>query len=329
MTVLKMSALLLALASAAGCATLKVKLFTDKSTPLRECVISGSESPKILVIDIAGVISSHDDVTFLREKPGVLESVVSHLRLASKDPRIKAVLLKIDSPGGLTTASDILYHEIMSYKRRTGNPVVVSMLDVAASGGYMAALPADVITAHPTTVTGSVGVIFMRPGFSGLMEKLGLSVDVTKSGRNKDMGSPFRKASKEEDILFQDVIDKLDARFLDLVQRHRHLTPANLALVKTARVFIASDALKIGLIDKICYLDEAIDECRKLAKLDKDARVVVYRRTRYPNDNLYNSASSKSGVSASSLLDLGILNHLGTAKSGFYAVWEPALGDAR
>jgi protease-4 len=215
----------------------------------------------------------------------------------------------------------------MKYKRRTGNPIVVSMMDVAASGGYMAALPADLITAHPTTVTGSVGVIFIRPGFSDLMKKIGLSVDVTKSGKNKDMGSPFRKSTEEENKLFQDVIDKLDNRFLSLVQRHRSLTPENLKLVRTARIFIAKDAVKIGLIDKICYLDGALAECRKRAKLSKNTRVIVYRRNRYPNDNLYNTTTSVSAHGAStSLIDVGIFNSLGAAKSGFYAIWAPALG---
>jgi protease-4 len=323
----KIVSLLIVLAISSSCATLKVKFFTDKSSPLREFTLRGSDSAKILVVDLNGVISGRDDVSLLGEHPGALESVVARLRLAESDSDVKALLLKIDSPGGLTTASDILYNELMKYKRHTGNPIVVSMMDVAASGGYMAALPADVITAHPTTVTGSVGVVFMRPGFSGLMEKLGISVDVTKSGKNKDMGSPFRKATKEEDRLFQELIDKLDERFLALVQRHRHLTPANLALVKTARVFLAEDAKKIGLVDKICYLDEALAECRRLAGLSKDARVVVYRRNRYPNDNLYNGNMSESGGNPSrSLIDLGSFNALGSLKSGFYAVWPPALG---
>lgn len=324
----RLALLIIIVALSSGCATLKLKLFVDKSNPLREFTLSGNASSKILVVDITGIISSHDDVSLLGEKPGVLESVVAQLRLAETDPDIKALLLKIDSPGGTTTASDILYNEIMKYKRRTGNPIIVSMMDVAASGGYMAALPGDVITAHPTTVTGSVGVIFMRPGFSGLMEKIGISLDVTKSGKNKDMGSPFRKATKEEKKLFQDVIDKLDVRFLSLVQRHRNLTPENLKLVKTARVFLAEDAVKIGLIDKICYLDGALAECRKRAKLPKNVRVVVYRRNRYPNDNLYNTNTTASSHDASmSLFDSGILKTLGSAKSGFYAIWPPALGE--
>jgi protease-4 len=119
-----------------GCATLKLKLFVDKSHPLHEYTISGTATPKILVVDITGIISSHDDVSILGEKPGVLENVVAQLRLAENDSEIKALLLKIDSPGGMTTTSDILYNEIMKYKRRTGNPIVVSMMDVAASGGY-------------------------------------------------------------------------------------------------------------------------------------------------------------------------------------------------
>ena len=93
------------------------------------------------------------------------------MRLAEKDEKVKAVLLKIDSPGGSSTASDILYHEIVAFKERTGKKVVVCMMNIAASGGYYVALPADMIMAHPTTVTGSVGVILIRPEVSQLMEK--------------------------------------------------------------------------------------------------------------------------------------------------------------
>jgi protease-4 len=118
---------------------------------------------KILVIPITGVITDSPKSRITRSMPGVVQEVVSHLRLAEKDDRIKVVLFKIDTPGGTTTASDILYHEIVSFKARTGKKVVVCMMNLATSGGYYVSLPADVIMAHPTTVTGSVGVILMRP----------------------------------------------------------------------------------------------------------------------------------------------------------------------
>ncbi len=305
-----------------GCANLDLKFFVDKSEPLREFTLSGSSSSKVLIIPIDGMISDQEDFSLLKENPGMVEHVVAQLRLAESDKRIKAVLLQVNSPGGLTTASDIIYNELMQFKKRTKKPIVVSMLDLAASGGYMISLPADLITAHPTTVTGSVGVIFMRPQVSGLMEKLGLDITITKSGKNKDMGSPFRQATPEEDKLFQNLIDKLNNRFIFLVQKHRHLTQEHLKEVKTARIFLAEDALKMGLVDKICYMDDAISECKKLAKISENSRVVVYRRVHYPNDNIYNTSISHYGGSKASLINSDILNMMGGAKTGFYAIWQ-------
>ena len=310
----------------AGCANLDLKLFVDKSEPLREFTLSGTSSSKVLLISVDGMISDQNDFSLIKEKPGMVEHIVAQLRIAASDKRVKAVLLQVNSPGGLTTASDIIYNELIQFKKHTKKPIVVSMLDMAASGGYMISLPADLITAHPTTVTGSVGVIFMRPQVYGLMDKLGLEMKITKSGKNKDMGSPFRHATDEEDKLFQHLIDQLNKRFISLVQRHRHLKPEDLEVVKTARVFIAEDALKLGLIDKICYMDKAISECKKLAKIPESSRVVVYRRIYYPNDNIYNTSISHYGGSKVSLINSDVLNLMGGAKSGFFAIWPGAVG---
>jgi protease-4 len=210
----------------------------------------------------------------------MVQEVVSHLRLAEKDDGVKAVLFKIDTPGGTTTASDILYHEIVAFKQRTGKKIVVCMMNLATSGGYYVSLPADVIMAHPTTVTGSIGVILMRPEVSGLMEKIGVDVQVNKSGENKDMGSPFRAITPTEENMLQELADTLGRRFVDLVKQHRQLDDQRLATVADARVFLADAAVEVGLVDKIGYLQDAIAEAKRLAALDDDARVVIYRRTR-------------------------------------------------
>ena len=247
-------------------------------------------------------------------------------RRAEEDPKIKAVILKIDSPGGSVTASDILYSEIAGFKNRTGVKVVVAMMDVAASGGYYISLPADHILAHPTTVTGSIGVIFARPKVTGLMEKIGLGVEVNKSGAEKDMGSPFRQASAAEEKIFQDLTDRLGARFIDLVARHRKLKPEVVAQISTARVYLANEALELGLVDEIGYLENAIRQAKNLAGLAEDAKVVVYRRAEYPDDNIYNTSTSFGGAKASLIsMELpGALNHIQT---GFYYLWPAALSD--
>ena len=176
-----------------GCAP-KIKIFASKATePLKEFVIEGEGEGKLALLHLNGFLASQPQQGVLRAKPSQVQELVSTLRLIEEDEEVKAVVIAIDSPGGTTTASDILYHEILDFKKRTGKKVVAAMSDVAASGGYYAALPADWIMAHPTTITGSVGVIFMRPKLYGLLDKVGVDVEVTKSGRDKDMG--LRKLS--------------------------------------------------------------------------------------------------------------------------------------
>jgi protease-4 len=250
---------------------------------------------------------------------------VSQLRRAEKDEKIKAVILKIDSPGGSVTASDILFSEIEGFKKRTGAKVVVALMGVAASGAYYISLPADHILAHPTTVTGSIGVIFARPKVTGLMEKIGVAVEVNKSGADKDMGSPFRQTSAAEQKIFQDLTDRLGKRFVDLVARQRKLGPEVVARISTARVYLASEALALGLVDEIGYLENAVDQAKKLAGLADDARVVVYRRTEYPDDNIYNTSTRYDGDGKLSLVTMelpGSLNHIQT---GFYYLWPAAI----
>ena len=309
-----------------GCATPRITLFSDASDPLREVTLEGTADDKILVVPITGVITDSAKSRTLRTMPSLVQEVVSHLRLAEKDDRVKAVLFKIDSPGGTTTASDILYHEIVAFKRRTGKKVVVCMMNLATSGGYYVALPADVIMAHPTTVTGSIGVILMRPQVSGLMEKIGVDVRVNKSGENKDMGSPFRPITPAEENMLQDLADTLGRRFVDLVKQHRGLDEERLATVADARVFLADAAIAAGLVDKIGYLQDAIDEARALAALDADARVVVYRRTVYPNDNLYNTLTSGTRANPTPMVDMGPIGDLLSLDAGFYYLWPQALG---
>jgi protease-4 len=308
-----------------GCAAPRITLFSDASDPLREVTLDGTADDKLVVIPISGLITDRPKSRIMRIMPSVVQETVSHLRLAETDDRVKAVLLKIDTPGGTTTASDMLYHEIVAFKRRTGKKIVVCMMNMATSGGYYVSLPADMIIAHPTTVTGSVGVILIRPQVSGLMEKIGVGIRVNKSGENKDMGSPFRPITPTEETMLQDLADRLGRRFVDLVKQHRNLDRQGLATVADARVFLADTALEVGLVDKIGYLQDAIKEAKKLANLDADARVVTYRRTLYPDDNLYNNLTSGSQADGPLLIDTGFFGDLLALDAGFYYLWPHAL----
>jgi protease-4 len=308
-----------------GCEAPKIRIFPSHSDPLKEYTLQGKEEGKVLVIPIRGVISDAPSRQVFSTRPSMVEEIVSQLRKAEGDPDIKAVLLKIDSPGGSVIASDLIYNEIMAFKQRKKAKVVAAMMGVAASGGYYIALPADFILAHPATVTGSVGVLFLSPNVSDLMEKIGVKVNVSKTGKDKDMGSPFRPATEEEKKIIQNITDRLGTQFLDHIAEHRKLDPNKLKEISSARIYLADDALKLGMIDGIGYLDEAVSQAKKLADLPDDAKVVVYRRTEFADDNLYNTAMSRYEGRGLSIVSLELPPYLSELQTGFYYLWQPGV----
>jgi len=311
------------LIAAVGCTSPRIKLFPSQTDPLQEFTLEGKTSEKILLLPIRGVISDTPQSGLLRTQPSTVQEAVSHLRKAEKDPMVKAVVLQVNSPGGAVTASDVLYNEIRQFKERTGRPVVTMMMDIAASGGYYIALPADVILAHPTTVTGSVGVIFIRPKVTGLMEKIGVGVEVSKSGPNKDIGSPFRATTSEEAHIFQAMTDDLAKRFVDLVQKHRGIDAPEIAMLSSARVYLAEEAVSLKLVDRVGYMEDALAEARQRADLPEDGRVIVYRRTEYPDDNIYNPITSYEGDHPAVIFETGLSRLFPALPTGFYYLWYP------
>jgi protease-4 len=307
-----------------ACSGPRIKLFSDTIDPLKEFTLEGSGTDKILLIPVNGLISDRPKKGLIHTSASLVEQIVSQINKAEKDKQIKAVLFKINSPGGTITASDLLYHEISLFKERTGTKITVSMMDVATSGAYYISLPADLIMAHPTTVTGSVGVIYLQPKVGGLMDKIGLSVDVKKYGKNKDMGSPFRDSSEEEQKLMQKAVNDFGERFIRLVQKHRKPERQALSEISTARVFLAEEALKLGLVDKIGYLSDAVKESKMLAGISKDARVVVYRCNEFPEDNYYNTAGIASEDLNISVINIELPESL-SLKTGFYYLWPGAI----
>ena len=308
-----------------GCGGFKISIGTDSKDPLKEYTLEGSERGKVLIIPVRGFISDGPKKSLLGDRAGMLQEVVSQLRLAEKDKEIKAVLLEINSPGGSITASDVIYHEIMRFKERTNTKVVAGLMDVAASGGYYIALSADRIMAHPTTITGSVGVIFITPKVVGLMDKLGLAVEVNKSGKEKDIGSPFRASTPEEQQILQELTDRMGRRFVDLVAERRKMDPTALSAVSTARIYSAEEAAQLKLIDRIGYLSDAIAEAKEIAGLPREAKVVVYRRSEYHNDTVYNMSSTKYAGDSLSLIDFNLSEIAPTLSPGFYYLWAPGL----
>ena len=288
---------------------------------LREVVlVPDAAREKILVVDIDGTISSALETGLFAREKSVVARVFERLERAAADPQVKAVILRLDTPGGEVTASDIIYHEVLRFKERTGRPVIGLMMSVAASGGYYIASACDVILAHPSTITGSIGVISVFPSVESLMSKVGVKVNVIKSGPAKDSGSPFRDMTEDDKKLFQTIIDEYYEGFLAVVATGRKgkIAEADLRKIADGRVYTAPQALKLGLIDAIGYFDDAFAKARGLASL-KSAKVVSY--TYYPKTktNIY-----ASQLGSFSPLDAKVLESmLALLKTGFYYLWLP------
>jgi len=274
-------------ALAGGCTFLKVNI-GEEVQPLTEKAIGGKGRDKVLVLDISGVIMGGETSSPLsdQKKPGLIARVRESMDRARKDPHVKAVVLRINSPGGGVTASDILYHELKKYKQETGVKLVAHIMDVGASGAYYAALAADAITAQPTSVTGSIGVIMYRVDATALMQKVGVQAVEIASADKKGLGSPFRPVSDEERKIFQGIIDSLYGRFTGLVADERRMAPEAVKKMADGRIFTSAEAQAGGLIDGIGYLEDAIELAKKKAGL-AEATVVTYHRPGEYRANIY------------------------------------------
>ena len=305
-----------------GCSVISLDL-SPRIRPLEEETVEGRGDAKILLMDVSGFLSDETPsgaLTIGTPPPRVplLVRVREELTKARRDPKVRAVVLRINSPGGTVTASDIIFRELQEFKRAAGVPVIASMLDVAASGGYYIALAADTIVAHPTTVTGSIGVIMISLNAEGLMQKVGLATATIKSGERKDMGSPFRQLTPDERAIFQSVIDDLYRQFVAKVVERRNIPAATAATLADGRIYTAEQALGHKLVDRIGYMPDALAAARQAARVDT-ARVIVYKRPREYRATYYARAETEAGTFAA----LSQLAGLAGAGPKFLYLWLP------
>ncbi|NIQ95556.1 MAG: signal peptide peptidase SppA [Desulfuromonadales bacterium] len=271
-----------------GCIYVNVPLAPGPG-PAEEKVVEGRGRAKIAVIDLDGRFMRRPEfLSRFSRGPSILERFKEELQLAGGDGDVAGVVVRVDSPGGSVTVSDILYHEIKSFRARRQVPVVACIMDRAYSGGYYAAIGAAEIFAHPTSTIGGIGVISLNVDLSGLLQKWGVDVEIVKSGRYKDAWSPLRPSQPEETARMQTVVDGLHDRFLDLVRQNRPVSAAHLAEVSKGGVFSARRAAELGLVDRIGYLEDALARVRQLAGVD-EARVIIYRQPGAVAETLYSS----------------------------------------
>jgi len=307
----------------AGCTCFSIPL-VEKTQSLDETVISGKGRDKVLLIDVSGILSAEEKGgTFsFRKDASIVARIREELKKAATDKRIKGLILRVNSPGGTVTSSDIIYREIKRFKEKKGLPVITCIMELAASGGYYVSLASDAIIAHPTSVTGSIGVIALKFNAKGLMEKIGIEDETIKAGDKKDLWSPFRSSTEEEREIMQNMLDDFHGKFMDVVAEGRkELTREQIKVLADGRIYSAEQALKEKLIDGIGYLDDVIELVKKKAGVDK-AKVIIYHRPYRYKNNIY-SRMSNSDFKNINLVNLdlgGLLDDMGLK---FMYLWLP------
>lgn len=238
----------------------------------------------VALIRISGVITAG------RSESGLFsgtycgsDDLIEQLERARKNDDVKAIVLRIDSPGGSPAGSEEVYNEI-NRVRRAGKIVYTSMADVAASGAYYIASASDRIYANASTLTGSIGVIWDVTDMSGLYKKIGFNPQVVKSGKFKDIGSPNRPLTPDERALLQSIVMDTYGQFVNAVAEGRHIPIADVRKIADGRVFTGSQAIKVKLVDRLGGLHEAVRAAARAGGIKGEPKVVEYKRHRSFSD---------------------------------------------
>lgn len=308
-----------------GCVrvTVPVELFAGDA-PLRETPVLGEGPMKIAQIDLAGLIADARTPRLLGQGPNPVDAFLARLRKAEDDSSVAGIVVRINSPGGTVTASDILHREIVEFRARSGKAVVASLGEVAASGGYYVALACDEIVCEPTTITASIGVIIPTLNISEGLGRIGVHSRAITSGPNKDLANPLTPVREAHAAILQGMVDAMYARFLARVDHNRpSLSVAHRAEATDGRVMTGERAHEIGLVDRLGGLKEAFERAREIAGVQR-ARLVKYHaegvvvRTPYASADAPIDPGNGQGFS---LIDLGGMDGLEAGRA--YYVWVP------
>lgn len=253
---------------------------------------------KVALITIDGVILDSKDV-------------IDQLERYRRSPSVKAIVIRINSPGGGVVASQEIHEEILKV-RRSGKPVIASMAGVAASGGYYVAAAADRIVANPGSITGSIGVIMQIPNIAGLLQKVGIKTAVIKSGEHKDLASSTRELTPAERRILQGVLDDVHQQFIQAVAQGRRMERTRVETLADGRIFSGRQALSLGLVDELGNLQDAIERAGQLGGILGEPEVIQERKRRLSLwdlltqilgfSHLHPPTGSSSGVSLDYLL---------------------------
>jgi protease-4 len=254
----------------------------------------------VAVIYAEGVIASGSASSTAASVAVTPRRITADLRRAASDSSVKAVVVRVNSPGGSVVASSEIYQALKDF----GKPVVFSFGETAASGGYYIACAGKWIVANPDTLTGSIGVISQMPNAEELMKKLGVQFIVIKSGQNKDIGNPFRQMTDDEKKLWQTIVDEVYEGFVKIVAEGRSLPEDKVRQLADGRVYTGRQAKELGLVDQLGYLDDAVAKAGELGGIKGKPRVVEYLPRPSFTEILLGSQLFAPGISLEQLIGL-------------------------
>jgi protease-4 len=293
----------------------------------------GWGSGKIAIVEVEGMLANAQTGGFLEPTENKMSLFTEELDKAAADSSVKAVVLRVNSPGGTVSCSDAMYQMVERFRQHTGKPVVASIQEVGASGAYYVSCAADKIVAQPTSVVGSIGVIFETIEFQGTLMKLGIRSVPIKSGTLKDMGSPLKALEPNEREVMQSMVEEYFARFIGVVRSHRDISEPphdDLAYYATppyegvfsGRVYSGEKGEKLGLVDQVGLLQDAIDLARKMSNAP-GAEVVQYKRPYGYQGSIY--AETNVAPPQANVTHLELPGAEAWVPGGFYYLWTPGL----
>ncbi len=252
-----------------------------------------SSKTDIAIVDLYGPIMYGSSSGFGRDSNIDANQVINTLEKIDKD-KVKAVFLRLNTPGGTASASQAIYEKIQSIKKKSGTKFYSFMQDVAASGGYYIASACDKIYANPSTMTGSIGVIMQIPNYTDLSNKIGIQTTTIKSGKFKDIGNGARKMMPEEQELLQALINDTYNEFSMAVSKGRKMPIEKVRELGDGRIYTGNQAFKNGLVDKLSQEWEAIDDLKKDLKITGKAKVKNYTKSQF--EKILGEIGAKSGM---------------------------------
>lgn len=325
--------------AATGCGPLTFTVGSPRHNKLRQTTVIDDEhwfSDRIAIVDVTGMIINGDRPAILQQGENPVGLLHEQLEKAAKDDRVKAVILRLNTPGGTVTASDAMYREVMRFKEKSKKPVVALMMDIATSGGYYTACSADRIVAYPSTVTGSIGVIIQTISLQPALGNIGIQAEAITSGKNKDAGSLLGKMTDEHRAVLRGLVDDFYQNFLAVVRKARPMIPeARFAEVTDGRVLSGRDALDAGLVDELGDLYSAFDRAKQMAGITEADLVVYHRPLHYvgspyavapgPAPQAGGAGGLAGGGAQVNLLQLNFPEGFVEGSAGFYYLWLPGV----